>query len=164
MTPFRIATGYVPGIIGRVAELHGIYYAEHWQFGSFFEAKVATDLSAFMDRYQEDWDCIWTISNHQTVEGSITIDGSSGDRKAAHLRWFIMSDRLQGSGAGNALMESAMSFCKERGFERVYLWTFEGLTAARHLYEKCGFRLVEEHSGSQWGAVVKEQRFEAEIR
>jgi hypothetical protein len=31
--------------------------------------------------------------------------------------------------------------------------------AARHLYEKEGFKLVEEHRGTQWGTAVNEQRF-----
>jgi hypothetical protein len=42
----------------------------------------------------------------------------------------------------------------------VYLWTFEGLDAARHLYEKSGFRLALQKRGAQWGAEVNEQRFE----
>ncbi len=35
-------SGYVPGAIGRVAELHGKYYQEHWGFDIFFESKVPT--------------------------------------------------------------------------------------------------------------------------
>jgi len=50
--------------------------------------------------------------------------------------------------------------CRARQYDRVYLDTFEGLVAARHLYEKFGFRLVHERSGTQWGAEVVEQRFE----
>jgi hypothetical protein len=37
--------------------------------------------------------------------------------------------------------------------------TFEGLDAARHLYEKNGFRLAEQQRGIQWGREVNEQRF-----
>ena len=46
---------------------------------------------------------------------------------------------------------------------KVYLWTFEGLDTARHLYEKVGFKLVEEHKGTQWGTEVNEQRFECSL-
>ena len=79
------------------------------------------------------------------------------------MRWFIMSDALRGKGAGNQLMDAAMDFCRSRGYKRVYLWTFEGLNPARHLYEKNGFRLVEQHKGNQWGREVNEQRFELEL-
>jgi RimJ/RimL family protein N-acetyltransferase len=53
-----------------------------------------------------------------------------------------------------------MDFCRARGYDRVYLWTFEGLDAARHLYEKAGFRLAQQQRGRQWGTEVNEQRFE----
>ena len=54
----------------------------------------------------------------------------------------------------------AINFCQEKKYGRIYLWTFEGLPAARHLYEKAGFKLAEEHKGTQWGSEVNEQRFE----
>lgn len=56
-------------------------------------------------------------------------------------------------------MEKAVDFCKKSNYYRVYLWTFDGLDVARHLYEKFGFRLIEQHEGTQWGVTVKEQKF-----
>lgn len=159
MPDIQIVRGYLPGSLGRVAELHGTYYHQHWGFGLFFEAKVATELAAFLGRYDEQRDGFWTASVNGHIEGSITIDGVHAETEGAHLRWFIVSDELRGKGAGNQLMNTAMDFCRSRGYRRVYLWTFEGLNPARHLYEKNGFRLVEQHKGSQWGREVNEQRF-----
>jgi RimJ/RimL family protein N-acetyltransferase len=45
-------------------------------------------------------------------------------------------------------------------YRKVYLNSFGGLHPARHLYEKTGFRLVEQHRGTFWGTEVDEQRFE----
>ena len=164
MPDVQIIRGYIPGSLGRVAELHGTYYHQHWGFGLFFEAKVATELAAFLGRYDEQKDGFWTALVEGHIEGSITIDGAHAATEGAHLRWFIMSDELRGKGVGNQLMNTAMDFCRSRGYRRVYLWTFEGLNAARHLYEKNGFRLVEQHKGNQWGREVNEQRFELELR
>ena len=160
MSDVEIVTGYVPGAIGRVAELHGIYYQSHWGFGLFFEAKVATELSAFLGRYDEGRDGFWTplVAGH--VEGSIAIDAIHFKKEGAHLRWFIVSDALRGSGIGHQLIKTAIDFCRNKDYKRIYLWSFEGLDAARHLYEKVGFRLVEQQRGSQWGKEVNEQRFE----
>lgn len=163
MSTFEATTGYVPGIIGRVAQLHAQYYAEHWGFGHFFEAKVATEFSDLISNFNEAKDCVWSLSSNGKIEGSLTINGSSKNQNAAHLRWFIVSDSLRGKGAGNYLMKQAISFCKQKEYEKIYLWTFQGLDPARHLYEKYGFRLVEERSGTQWGSPVIEQRFEAAI-
>jgi len=60
MSNVEIVKGYIPGSIGRVAELHGTYYHEHWDFSLFFEAKVATELSEFLGRYDEKRDAFWT--------------------------------------------------------------------------------------------------------
>ncbi len=163
MSEIKITKGYVPGSLGRVAELHGAYYHEHWGFGLIFEAKVAAELSEFLKRYDESRDGFWTVLVDGRVEGSITIDGFHAESEGAHLRWFIMSDALRGKGAGSQLINTAISFCRSKGNKKVYLWTFEGLTAARHLYEKGGFRLVEEHRGTQWGTEVNEQRFECSL-
>jgi uncharacterized membrane protein YhhN/GNAT superfamily N-acetyltransferase len=160
---WKFSKGFTPGAIGRVAELHGVYYHAHWGFGLFFEAKVAAGLSEFFQRYDESRDGFWTVSSGGRIEGSIAIDGIHGEREGAHLRWFIVSELLQGKGAGHQLIKRAMDFCRSKGYRNVYLWTFEGLNAARHLYEKHGFRLVREHQGTQWGTAVNEQRFECRL-
>jgi GNAT superfamily N-acetyltransferase len=150
MPDIKIVKDYVPGALGRVAELHGVYYHDHWKFGLFFEAKVAVELSEFLKRYDEIRDGFWPVLVDGRVEGSITIDGIDGENEGAHLRWFIISDVLRGKGAGNRLINTAISFCKSRHYNKIFLWTFEGLIPARHLYE----------NGTQWGTRVNEQRFE----
>ena len=163
MSEIKIARGYVPGSLGRVAELHGAYYHDHWRFGLFFEAKVAVELLEFLKRYDERRDGFWTALVNGRVEGSITIDGIHAENEGAHLRGFIISDALRGKGIGNQLINTAISFCRREGYNRIYLWTFEGLGAARRLYEKVGFRLVEEQKGTQWETEVNEQRFECSL-
>ena len=160
MAEIKIRKGYIPGSIGRVAELHGAYYHEHWGFGLFFEVKVATELSEFLGRYDDSRDGFWTALVDGRVEGSIAIDGVHAEEEGAHLRWFIMSDALRGKGAGNRLINGAIDFCRGKGYKIVYLSTFEGLNGARHLYEKAGFKLVKQSRGTQWGMDVNEQRFE----
>jgi GNAT superfamily N-acetyltransferase len=156
----EIINGYLPCAIGRITELHAAYYYTHWEFGLFFEAKVATELAAFLQRYDAAHDGIWLARAAGRIEGSIVIDGSRGAHEGAHLRWFIVSDDVRGGGVGQRLIETAIRFCRQGGFQRVYLNTFEGLDAARRLYERTGFTLVEQHKGRQWGAEVNEQRFE----
>ena len=164
MSGVEICKGYVPGAIGRVIELHGTYYHAHSGFGSFFEAKVASELAEFISRYDERRDGFWTAWAGGRVEGSITIDGIHAEDEGAHLRWFITSDALRGKGVGNRLMGTAVDFCRSKGYNRVHLWTFEGLHAARHLYEKAGFVLVEQRRDMQWGTEVNEQQFELLLR
>ena len=160
MNEIEIRRGYVPGAIGRVVEMHGTYYHAHWGFRVFFEVKVAGGLAEFMNRYDDQRDGLWTIAVGGRVEGSIAIDGAHATQEGAHLRWFILSDALRGQGVGKRLVDAAIDFCRNKKYPRVYLWTFEGLHAARHLYEQAGFVLAEQHRGAQWGTEVEEQRFE----
>lgn len=160
MTDIKIVKGYIPGAIGRITQLHGSYYHKHSGFGLFFEAKVASMLAELLSRYDENRDGFWVAVRQARIEGGLAIDGIHADDEGAHLRFFIMSDAVRGKGIGNHLIRDAINFCENKGYERIYLWTFEGLDAARHLYEKYGFKLVQQFAGSQWGPVVNEQRFE----
>ena len=154
---YEIKSGYLPGAIGRIAELHGAYYHAHWGFGLYFEAKVATE------RYDEKIDGLWLATINGRVEGAIAIDGLSAENEGAHLRWFIISDVLRGKSVGKELIDRAIGFCKSKAYRKIYLWTFEGLDAARYLYESSGFRLINQQSGDQWGRAVNEQYFELGI-
>ena len=156
----EIVKDYVSGAIGRITELHGVYYRQQAGFGLYFESKVACELAEFLRRYDSDRDGIWLALSEGRIEGSIAIDGLEADGEGAHLRWFIVSESLAGQGAGNKLIGAALDWCRERRYEKIYLWTFAGLNAARHLYEKNGFRLTREQRGRQWGSEVNEQRFE----
>jgi RimJ/RimL family protein N-acetyltransferase len=137
-------TGYQPGALGRIVELHGSYYAANWGLGLYFEGKVATELAAFLARFNPAHDGAWFACAGEKVVGGIFIDGSDSAGEGARLRWFILDPTYQGQGVGSRLIAAAMSFCDERGFQRVYLTTFAGLHAARRLYEKHGFRLCAE--------------------
>ena len=58
------------------------------------------------------------------------------------------------------ILETAIAFCRQKQYDRVFLWTFKGLEAARHLYESLGFKLVYQQEGKQWGTTVTEQKLE----
>ncbi len=163
MNGIHIRKGYLPGAIGRVVELHGRYYSRHWGFGSFFEAKVAREMALFMDSYDDKRDGLWTAAMDDRVQGAIVIDGAHAEGQGTHLRWFVVSERLQGQGIGGRLLGEAMAFCRSRGYGRVYLWTFEGLHAAHRLYEKAGFELVAQQEGRQWGREVNEQQWVLQV-
>jgi len=157
---FLLHKGYRPGCIGRIAALHAHFYHRHAGFGVRFEAKVAHELAEFCERYDDHRDGLWLALMDDVIDGSIAIDASHAGQDGAHLRWFITADHVRGTGIGSALLAAAMGFCRSQHYERVYLWTFDRLPAARHLYEKFGFKLVHEQEGNQWGSKVNEQRFE----
>jgi RimJ/RimL family protein N-acetyltransferase len=156
----HLQKGYHPSAIGRIVALHADFYSKLVGFGLPFEAKVARELTDFCENYDTARDGLWLALKDGNIEASIAIDGSHAASDGAHLRWFIASDATRGSGIGLDLLTLAMAFCKFHSYRSVYLNTFAGLDAARHLYEKHGFKLVQEQRGTMWGAEVIEQRFE----
>lgn len=162
--PTTIRTGYTPGCIGRIAQLHATYYAAVSGFGLRFEAKVARELADFCQNFDPNRDGLWLVDCDGSVEGSIAIDGSRAGTEGAHLRWFIASDAVKGQGLGKRLLREALQFVDAQGYRSTHLATFAGLSAARHLYESHQFRLVHESPGQQWGTVVTEQQFVRDVR
>lgn len=152
-------TGYRPGALGRIVELHGSYYHQHWGFDVKFEAEVARELAEFLLRFDAVRDGLWLALARDRVAGSIVIDGG-GDPQSARLRWFVIEPALQGRGLGRRMLAEALAFCRRRRLARVHLDTFAGLDAARRLYEAQGFRLVGEHRDDDWGPPVTHQTFE----
>lgn len=155
----KIVQGYLPGMIGRIAEMHGSYYAREHNFGRFFEAKVASGLAEFSGRLDKPCNQIWLAVLNDRIVGSVAIDGEDLEQGEAHLRWFIIDDGCRGHGAGKKLLNEAILFCDSVGFSAVHLWTFNKLTTARRLYESFGFMLAKEWEGDQWGSLITEQQF-----
>ncbi len=145
-----------------IVALHGAYYSQAWGFGAFFEQKVASELSAFMARYDRAHDRMYLAADRDRVVGSLIVDGGEADAllNGAHLRWFIVDDSCRGLGVGKRLMSAAQSFIQTAGFARCYLTTFAGLDSARALYERAGFTMVSQVPSETWGTPVIEQRYE----
>lgn len=155
----EVVSGYRPGLIARITEMHALYYARTSGFGQRFESVVAGGLAEFCNRIENPTNQVWTAMRGNEILGSVAIDGQDMGPGIAHLRWFIVDDALRGSGSGKRLLDAALAFTDEKGFGETHLWTFAGLDAARHLYEARGFVLAEERPGMQWGNEVLEQHF-----
>lgn len=156
----QIETEFFPGAIGAIAMFHGEYYAEHWNFSTTFEAKVALGLASFALR-KSDQDLVLLAVDEEGLAASLTLDLSdteSGDR-GAHLRWFFAEDRCGGTGLGRQLMSQAMDHADQHSGGKAWLTTFAGLKPARALYDAYGFALAEEFDGATWGIGVQGQEF-----
>lgn len=136
-----------------------MYYSQHAGFGAVFESRVASGVAEFVGRLDQPCNQIWVAMLNERIVGSIAIDGQGLGNQQAHLRWFILDEGCRGSGIGRQLLNAAVAFCDQQGFDAIQLWTFKGLDAARRLYEASGFALSKEEQGSQWGTLVTEQQF-----
>ncbi|MEW5914376.1 MAG: GNAT family N-acetyltransferase [Thermodesulfobacteriota bacterium] len=154
-------SGYYPGLIGQITQLHAVYYAQHWGLDLSFEAQVSRELSEFMAGFQPQRDFLRAARQGERLAGAVALDGSQTE--GARLRWFIVDPAWQGTGLGQRLLSEALAYGRAAGHRRLFLWTFAGLDAARRLYEAAGFRLAEEHPMQQWGQAIVEQKFVLDV-
>ena len=147
---------YGPGDASYVSYLHMKYYREHHCFKPIFEYYVMKGLSEFLnDPKGSD---LWLAETNGLVVGSIAIVKTP---HAAQLRWFLVDAEHQGKGLGRNLMNTAMYFCEEQKYGRVFLWTVNTLKVARRLYKEFGFVLAEEKPNDEWtDDTIIEERWE----
>ncbi|MEJ8476055.1 bifunctional helix-turn-helix transcriptional regulator/GNAT family N-acetyltransferase [Roseibium algae] len=156
---FKIVEGYQTGMIGDIAALHARTHGSVIGNGPTFESLVSKAMAEFVQRLASPLNNSWSVVVEGQIIGSVTIDGEDLSGNIAHLRWFILSERLRGKGLGRRLLDKALSHCDAHGFNEIHLWTVKGLDAARKLYEQNGFALVDEYDGDQWGKSITEQKF-----
>lgn len=152
--------GYKAGDIGRITLSHAAYYHLHWKFDAAFETERAKELADFISAFNKKTDALWVAEHEGQFAGSIAIDGKDHANADVQLRWFIVEPEWQGKGIGQKLIDQALTFCRERKYKKVVLWTFAGLDPARIIYERAGFRLAEAVSKRIWGTTITLQKFE----
>ena len=71
---------------------------------------------------------------------------------------------LEIAGYRPGTLAEVINHCVSSGLERSYHTTFEGLHAARNLYESFDYKLTEEHDVDQWAGGVKDQTSVRNVR
>jgi len=139
----EIHRGYEPGLVGRVGELHGRYYATAWGSGAPFELLITREFCDFIEQYDAQKDLVLSAHISGVLVGSISMIGRKPGPDGAQLRFFLVDPAYHGRGAGKALLTAALEWCRERGFRKIFLWTVDHLAQSRGLYEKVGFCVTE---------------------
>jgi N-acetylglutamate synthase-like GNAT family acetyltransferase len=158
----KVRTGLKPGDQGYITYLHGIIYHEEHNLDITFESYVANPLNEFALKKDNPRERIWILEKRGKICGCVAI--VEHDQRNAQLRWLILTPEVRGKGLGRILVEWALGFCKKHGYRSVFLWTFNELEAAAHIYVTNGFRLTDEKTHIIWGKTITEQRYELNLK
>jgi len=167
----RQAPGAVPEITIRpfrktdldyvIAGQLALYAAEYGFTSDIWNAYLTGGVRDFAEKFDSGRDCMYIAGHNRVPCGCIAI--THADDGTAQLRFYFLEKELRGNGAGRRLIDRAIGFCRDAKYERVFLWTFSTLDAARHLYEDRGFRITDTHVNNEWGEPVLEEKWELEL-
>lgn len=150
----------LPGDLGYVAYLHGLLYAKERGYGLNFEGYVLDGLGEFAHRYDPAKDRIWVCEHEGKIIGFLM---GLNRVDSVQLRYFIFLPQYRGIGLGKKLMNEFISYMKEIGINRAYLWTTNEQEEAIALYTRYGFRLTEEKRSDAFDKELVEQRYDMEL-
>jgi DNA-binding MarR family transcriptional regulator/N-acetylglutamate synthase-like GNAT family acetyltransferase len=147
-TPFFIRQP-VPGDMGWVVKRHGELYAEEYGWDEQFEALVAEIVAKFIQQFDAKHENCWMAERDGENIGCIFLVKKDAD--TAKLRLLLVDPKARGIGLGSKLIDECIRFARRCGYKKMVLWTNSNLLAARHLYQKAGFQLVEQEAHHSFG-------------
>ncbi len=150
-----------PGDLGWVLMRHGQVYAQEYGFDTDFERYVLEGMLPYAEQADAPGNRLWIAEHRGKALGCVAIARDS--KEEAQLRWFLVEPEARGYGLGKELLRTALEFCREQGFSRVFLLTIDILPAARHLYESFGFRVTESTPVRHWGRSFCDERWELQL-
>lgn len=150
-----------PGDLGEVVRLHGLLYAQEYGWDQRFEGLVAGIAARFVERYDSKRERCWIAERDGKVAGSVFLVKQS--EKVAKLRMLLVTPEARGLGLGARLVDECISFARQAKYRKITLWTNNVLVAARHIYQRTGFRLVKSEPHRSWGKNLVSETWELRL-
>lgn len=132
------------------AELARIIRGSLEELGYALDGTVYTDPNTdrMFDCYQTPRTAYWIAESDGEMLGGSGIGEIVGiNENICELQRMFLKKEARGLGIGMALMNQCLEFAKDAGFDQVYIETFPKMPGALKLYERSGFKYVDNRIG-----------------
>jgi len=150
-----------PGDMGWVVHRHGVLYAQEYGYDETFEALVAEIVAKFIQRYDAKRERCWVAEREGKIAGSVFLVAES--KTVAKLRLLLVEPSARGLGIGARLVAECVQFARQAGYKKIVSWTQSELDAARHVYKKAGFHVIEKKPHHSFGKDLTAETWEVAL-
>jgi DNA-binding MarR family transcriptional regulator/N-acetylglutamate synthase-like GNAT family acetyltransferase len=150
------------GDFGWIVSRHAELYAQEYGWGDPFEGLCAQIVADFVNKFDAKCECCWIAEMEGENVGCVMLvkDDVAG---VARVRLLLVDPKARGLGLGAKLTGECVGFAREVGYKKITLWTHSILSAARHVYEKAGFRLMRSEPHQSWGKPVVSEHWDMDL-
>jgi DNA-binding MarR family transcriptional regulator/GNAT superfamily N-acetyltransferase len=138
-----------PGDLGWLVQAHGALYAREYGWDATFEALVARVVADYAAGRDPQRERAWIAGARGRPAGCILCVRK--DEATAQLRLLLVEPWARGTGMGERLVAECIAFARDAGYSELVLWTNDVLIAARRIYQRAGFVLVDEQRHHSFG-------------
>jgi DNA-binding MarR family transcriptional regulator/GNAT superfamily N-acetyltransferase len=150
------------GDMGWIVHRQAVLYAQEYGWDNSYEALISEITAKFIRDYDAEREMCLVAERAGEIVGSVFIVKES--ETVARLRLLYLEPAVRGQGVGRRLVDEAVRFTRDKGYERLELWTNSILTAARRIYEHAGFKLASEEPHHSFGKDLVGQYWALELK
>lgn len=150
-----------PGDMGWVIYRHGVLYSQEYGWDEQFEALVASICVKFLQKFDSKRERCWIAEKDGQIVGSVFLVKHT--KKIAQLRMLYVEPFTRGLGIGRRLVDECIRFSRQTGYKKIILWTQSNLSAARHIYEATGFKILKKEPHHSFGHDLVSEIWELEL-
>ena len=149
------------GDMGWIVSRHGALYGEEYGWDERLEALCAEIVAAFVRNFDGKRERCWIAERDGENVGSVMLVKDS--EEIARLRLLLVEPKARGLGIGARLVDECVRFAREARYKKITLWTHSVLTAARHIYEQAGFKLIDSKTHDEFGKMLTGETWDLEL-